>query len=235
MTPHVYSQETWLVTGATRGIGLAVTALHLQRGGTVIASYRAEPSVALQRLYGQFPNRLKLLAWDLRNVPAPQAIQSVVDRPIDVLFGNGAIFGPRNPSFRSADYQAILDAVDVNALGIVRMADVFLPYLRNAPRPRIVAVSSLLGTTHRSGSGSLGYRLSKAALNIAMQTIAAELAPENITCACLCPGWVRTAMGGTNGELSPEESAHLLITNTDTLQTSSEPVFLAPNNTRLSW
>ncbi|MDU8912166.1 SDR family NAD(P)-dependent oxidoreductase [Aestuariicoccus sp. MJ-SS9] len=227
---------TWLITGATRGIGLAVTAAHLARGGSAIATHRAAPGAALDALAERHGGRLRLLAWDLRQPLSATAAEAVCDGPLEVLFGNAAIYGPRGLSFPGGpDYDGLKDAFDVNALGVIRMVEAFVPHMEGAANPRIVAVTSLMGTAAKAGPKGLGYRISKAALNMAMQVIAAELQGRHIATACLRPGHVRTDMGGPNGAIAPEESAAALLAVTDALSYRPAPQFLDLTGEPLAW
>lgn len=226
--------ETWLITGANRGIGLALARAHLARGGRVIATHRREaPGPGLDAL-SEDSDRLSLLRWDLREPPDPARLAPLPDR-IDVICANAGIFGPRDPSAFGLDQAGLREAFEVNALGTLRTVETFLPRLRTAPRPRIVALTSLMGTASRAGRGSLGYRMSKAAMNMAMQVMAAELAPEGIALACLRPGHVRTRMGGETGALSPAQSAAALLALVDGLQPGPGARLLDIDGTPLPW
>lgn len=136
---------------------------------------------------------------------------------LDLLLGNGAVYGTRSRSFRPVDEDDLRDAFDVNALGVVRMVNIFLPHLTTAPRPRILAVTSLMGTLSHPGTGCLADRMTKAAMNMAMQVMTAKLGPQGIGVACLRPGWVRTSMGGEDGTLSRAEGALGLLVVADAL------------------
>lgn len=227
---------TWLITGATRGIGLAATEAHLARGGRVIATHRnTEPGAALRALRDRAGTRLQLLAWDLRDRPDPHALAMALDGPIEVLFGNGAVYGPRGAALRDPDYAGMAEAFNVNALGVLRLVEAGLPHMDAAQNPRIVAITSLLGTLPKAGPNDPGYRMSKAALNMVMHVIAAELADRRITTACLRPGHVRTDMGGPRGALSPAESAAALIAVTDGLRYQPAPQLLDLTGDPLPW
>jgi NAD(P)-dependent dehydrogenase (short-subunit alcohol dehydrogenase family) len=227
--------ENWLVTGAARGIGLAVVQAHLARGGKVLACLRDTPTDGVAALVAEHGPRLRLLTFDLRDGAAILRAASEVDDPIDVLFNNAGIYGPRADSFRGLDGHGCLDAVDVNAFGALRVIDAFLPQLQKTARPRIVAVSSLMGAMGHPGTGSLAYRVSKAALNKAMQTVAEELRPLGVSVACLRPGAVTTRMNPRPGQMSPEESAAHLLARVDALTVTASPQFLDTTGAVLSW
>jgi NAD(P)-dependent dehydrogenase (short-subunit alcohol dehydrogenase family) len=87
------------------------------------------------------------------------------------------------------------------------LSEALVENLASSARRLIVTVSSDLGSLSGNASGgNLGYRVSKAAVNMVMRTLAVELKPRNISCVLLTPGWVRTDMGGSNAPLSPTQS-----------------------------
>ncbi|MEH6648374.1 SDR family oxidoreductase [Sulfitobacter sp.] len=133
------------------------------------------------------------------------------------------------------EYQGIKEAFDINALGILRMVEAFEPYLNDASHPRILALTSLMGTIAKANSGSLGCRMSKAALNMAMHVVAAELAPRRITTARLRLDHVRTSMAGPNGAISASESAAAIMGVFDKISYQSKPRFLDLTGDPLSW
>lgn len=229
------SQETWVVTGAARGIGLAVAGAHLQRGGRVLATHRGDKPATLQALENRFPGRLGTLRHDLRDVLAPDQVSPGAPLVVDVLFHNGGVYGPRTADFRNQDHAAVLDTIDTNALGLLRITEAILPHMASAPRPRIVAVSSLMGTLARIGRNDIAYRVSKAAMNMVFHVIAADLAATRIAMACLRPGHVRTDMGGPGGAISPAESAAAMLPVVDRLTFSAPPPFLDLTGEPLAW
>jgi NAD(P)-dependent dehydrogenase (short-subunit alcohol dehydrogenase family) len=105
------------------------------------------------------------------------------------------------------DYAEWLRTLEVNALAPFRLATALLPNLRLARRPRVVALSSQMGSLHRQSVGAFAYRSSKAALNKVMQVLALELSADGIVVCPVHPGWVRTDMGGASADISAPESA----------------------------
>src|SRR5262249_37452997 len=97
--------------------------------------------------------------------------------------------------------------MEVNALGPARVTQALLPNLRAGAGKTIVCITSGLGSLEMNTSGGFyGYRESKAALNMFVRSIAAELAGEGFTCIAMSPGWGKPDMGGPNAELTPEDS-----------------------------
>lgn len=227
--------ETWLVTGAGRGIGLGLAGAHLARGGRVLASCRGAPSPELAELKSSYPNRLAVLDFDVRDTDAIERAAGTMAESIDVIINNAGVYGPREPGFREFVTAGALEAFNINALGPMRVTAAFLPHLQQASRPRVVAISSLMGTMTKPGTGSLAYRMSKAALNRAMLAIGEELAPDGIAVACLRPGHVRTAMTTPSATMSPDESAAGLLSVIDALDTIGHTTFIDVTGALLNW
>ncbi|MEO0342337.1 MAG: SDR family NAD(P)-dependent oxidoreductase [Pseudomonadota bacterium] len=228
------AQGVWVVSGTSRGIGLAMVRALLERGTPVLAIYRDKPGNALSEIAEQ-DERLSLLRWDLVHPADPTAIEQVVQAPVEVLFCNAGVFGPQPGNLQDKEFDGMRHAFDVNALGTLRMIEAFLPWMKEADWPRIAAVTSLLGTMPRSGPGALGYRMSKAALNVAMVSLAHELKPLGVTTVCLRPGWVKTQMGGPNGKMSPMDSARVMLSVMDNLDRQAGPQLLDTDGSVLPW
>ena len=227
--------ETWLITGAGRGIGFALTQAHLRRGGRVLASVRGSHSPGLAELITTYSDRLSVFNFDVRDADAIACATRAVPEPIDVIINNAGVFGPREPSFRVLDSAGAIEAFEVNALGPMKVTAAFLTQLTQAPRPRVVAVSSLMGAMATPGTGSIAYRISKAALNRAMIAIGEELAPYGIAVACLRPGHVRTDMTSQSAPMTPDESAAGLLSVIDALSPAGRTTFLDVTGAQLSW
>ena len=140
----------------------------------------------------------------------------------------------------SVDPATILDAVDVNVAGPLRMAQALLPMLLAAPSPLIVNVSSRLGSLTAQAAGdfaerrtSYAYRVSKAAQNMLTIALAHEFAGR-VRCWAVHPGSLTTAMGGADATTGPREAAARLARLLDSADTSS-PRFLSLDGPDLRW
>jgi NAD(P)-dependent dehydrogenase (short-subunit alcohol dehydrogenase family) len=208
--------EVILVTGANRGIGLALTKVLLANGHVVIAGCRRPRQAAeLNQLVLSHPETLDLIECNLDSEEElrPAAEASLKRRKkLDVLVNNAGIMPEAgNESILNIDLGLLWQAFNTNVLGMVRVIRAFYPLLGQSERPRIVNVSSSLGSiSTRKGHDHYAYSASKAALNMLTRTIASELAPKAVTTVAISPGWVRTEMGGEQATLSPEESAQTL-------------------------
>ncbi|WP_158258043.1 SDR family oxidoreductase [Sphingopyxis lindanitolerans] len=180
---------TILVTGASRGIGFEISRAFLRRGHHVIATCR-DPDNAhdLQALEGV----LEIHALDVGD-PASIAhcADSLADRAIDILVNNAGI-AYRDTRIGHLDYAAWRRVLDINLLAPVAVLEAFLPHLLRGEGRKAVAISSSLGSITRAGGGNYFYRTSKAALNMAMRSIGADLAQQGVTVAVVSPGFVDT-------------------------------------------
>jgi NAD(P)-dependent dehydrogenase (short-subunit alcohol dehydrogenase family) len=225
--------EVYLVTGANRGIGLALTRTLLNGGNIVIAACRRpENPGALTRLRNQYPDSLDVVKCDLAKETELIAVAAqALDRrkKLDVIVNNGAIMPEQgSESILEIDLNLFATAFDINVIGQVRVIRAFFPMLIRSDRPRVVNVSSGLGSiSDREGYDYYVYATSKAALNMLTRSIAFELGPKRITTVAVSPGWVRTDMGGETAPLSPDESARSLAATIAKLSPEQNGQFLS--------
>lgn len=202
----------WLVAGASRGIGLELARRLVIEGEQVTASLRAgSRRVDLESALAPAGDRARIIEFDTRDEAQIRAAAALVQEPVDVLMINAGAYGPQRQSTLDMDFPGALDLLSTNALGPLRVAQAFLPQVRRGERPRIIFMSSVLGSMALSGTFNVGYRASKAALNKITQCLAEDLRAEGITVLSLHPGWVRTDMGGPNATLSVAESVDAII------------------------
>jgi NAD(P)-dependent dehydrogenase (short-subunit alcohol dehydrogenase family) len=154
---------------------------------------------------------------------------------VDFLVHNAAV-GSAGPPADRLDPAEILRTLDVNAVGPVRVTEAILDNVRAGSRRTIVGMSSGLGSlSHNDSGGWVAYRISKAALNMYVRTLAVELAREGFTCMLLDPGWVRTDMGGPNGPTSPEDAARMVVDRIERLTPSDTGRFLDRRGRDVPW
>jgi NAD(P)-dependent dehydrogenase (short-subunit alcohol dehydrogenase family) len=220
--PKKETRETWLVTGANRGIGLAFAEALSSRGDSVIATAR-HPTKArdLERL-GVRVEQLDVA--DERSVA--DLARRMSGEPLGVLVNNAGI-GDDGPPFPRLTMKDLEETFRVNTIGPAAVSQALLPNLRAGKRRTIVNLSSGLGSVSENDSGGwIAYRVSKAALNQLTRSMAADLKRERFICVVICPGWVRTDMGGSNASLSPGDSVASMLRVIDRLTPADTSRFL---------
>lgn len=225
------------ITGAGRGVGLALARACAARGDRVFAGvHGGAPDL------GAGITSLVLDVADLATVTA--CAQTIADSAgsVDVVFNNAAILGPLDKgTVGDLDYAAMARVFDVNALGPLRVAQSFWPLLEKGREKLIVNVSSEAGSIAGCGrDGWFGYGMSKAALNMASAQFHNAIRPQGGRVLVVHPGWVRTYMQGKLDEaadLSPEESAGgiLSVVASRGAESHSRPLYLQWNGEALSW
>jgi NAD(P)-dependent dehydrogenase (short-subunit alcohol dehydrogenase family) len=206
-------QRIAVVTGADRGLGLALCMGLLDRGWRVYAGQYMPDWPKLSALAEAHPDALRLIPLDVSSTfsvqAAARAVAAEVDH-VDLLINNAGITGGKGELRAEIDEGAMHRAYDVNAIGPIRVVDAFLP-LTDAGMRRLAFVSSeagSIGRCHRQAQ--LGYCMSKAALNMAVKIMFNRLRPEGYTFRLYHPGWMRTYMSGKknpNADMEPEEAA----------------------------
>ncbi|MCB9613135.1 MAG: SDR family oxidoreductase [Sandaracinus sp.] len=223
-----------VVTGATRGIGLALTDHLLRRGDEVIATFRDDEG--RRRLEALDPRRGRLLprALEVRDVASIARFAASLDASsVDVVIHSAGIMGAAR--LQDVTSEEWLDVLSVNVLGPFHVTTALLPNLRKSARPRVITLSSLMSCLHRKTSGHYAYRSSKAAMNKVMQLLATDLASEGIVVCPVNPGWVRTDMGGPDAPLSVDESARGLLSLVDRLTPEDSGRLWQWDGTELAW
>ncbi len=200
--------ETVLITGANRGIGLALVSRYLAAGNHVLATCRS-PDLATDLKSLQEQNaKLEVLPLETTSEVQTQKLAAHLSgRPIDVLINNAGVMGGDRQGLKNMDYAAWADAFAVNTMAPFRLSVALLENLLAAERPRIITVSSQMGALARQSKGALIYRSSKAAANKTMQVMALELEAQGVIVCPVHPGWVQTDMGGAQADITPAQSA----------------------------
>jgi NAD(P)-dependent dehydrogenase (short-subunit alcohol dehydrogenase family) len=210
-----------LVTGANRGLGLA-TGLALARTGYEVVM-TARDLAALERVVGQQEVQglhLHLQCCDVSEDASVAALAAWFAKSfsqLDALINNAGAILDRNPGpyggagILDASMASLQQSFNLNTLGALRMIQAFMPFLKKSPAGRIVNVSSGMGGLSEMGAFWPGYRMSKAAMNAVTRMLHAELAAGRIKVNSVCPGWVRTDMGGPEAARSIDEGIQGII------------------------
>lgn len=203
-----------LVTGANRGIGFAIAKGLLQKGHTVIATSRSEVTgTAAVRKLSAFGNVVycQLDVNDPKNIQDCYHFLESTYGKLDILVNNAGINYDTWQTVEDADLIEVRETLETNFLAPWQLTQNLLPLLKRATSASVVNVSSGAGLLSSQTGGTPGYSLSKLALNGLTLQLANRLKPYNILVNSVCPGWVRTAMGGDSATKSPEEGADTIV------------------------
>ncbi len=229
-----------VVTGASQGLGLGFARHWLEAGNQIFAlSRRAEEESTLSELAARHPgalHRRKCDVSDPQSVHAAAAAVAASWDSVDVLVNNAGIYGPKDSGLEDLDLADVRRVFEINTLGPVLVTRALLPLLRKGRDPRVVHVTSLMGSLADNASGgAYPYRMSKAALNMAARNMAHELASGGVICTVIHPGWVRTGMGGAGAPLTVDESVPAMTKTIEGLTTRHSGGFFDRHGDRLPW
>ena len=208
-----------VVTGGNRGMGLATCKVLAERGYHVLLGCRnlenGEQAARDLREKELSVEAVKLDVASLEDINALAIYLSDKHGRVDVLINNAGILidGQLGEAASICDASAdtLKKCFEVNTVGPVMLINALLPLMRQSGSANIVNISSGMGQLSDMGGQYAGYRISKTALNAVTAIFAAELEGSGITINAVCPGWVRTDMGGSNAERTLEEGVDTTI------------------------
>jgi NAD(P)-dependent dehydrogenase (short-subunit alcohol dehydrogenase family) len=200
-----------VVTGANRGIGLEICRQLAQAGMHVILTARDEAKgKAAAKKLGVESHPL-----DVDSDESVKAFARWIEDThgrCDVLVNNaGVMLDPRGSRVLDSKIETYRDTLETNLLGPLRMIQAIAPLMKKQGYGRIVNMSSGQGQLSEMGVGTPAYRVSKTALNALTRTTAADLHGTGILVNAMCPGWVRTDMGGSGAPRSVEQGADTAV------------------------
>lgn len=223
--------STVLITGANRGIGLALTEFYRARGFDVIAVCRSA-SQALIDSGAKVIDGVDLSDRAAIAALAPRVADLLKGEKLSLLINNAGIF--ENETLPGLDLSAIERQFAINALAPLALTDALLGLLSDSSK--IAFITSRMGSISDNGSGAYyGYRMSKAALNAGAVSLARDLAPRGISVAILHPGFVQTQMVNFAGDISAPVAAERLATRISELTPETSGGFWHSNGERLPW
>lgn len=196
-----------LVTGANRGIGKQITLDLLELGCKVYACARS-----LAKLETAFiePNpNLVFVEMDVNDESSVEKASTKI-KSVDVVINNAGV-GVGNYGLENANLEEVKQMFETNFFGPMRVNKYFIPHLKSSDDGRIINISSQMGGINALMGGYAGYRLSKAALNTQTILLANELKPYGIKVNSMCPGWVKTDMGGAGAPRDVKQGADTAV------------------------
>jgi len=204
-----------LVTGANRGIGNEICRQLANKDIFVILTARdLKKGEAATKKIDSSGTRIVFYQLDVANVESIEQIKTFVEEKfgkLDILINNAAIYIDGSSSATSVNPDIVRQSFETNVMGPLMLCQAFIPLMRKNRFGRIVNISSGMGAFSSLGGGYAGYRISKTALNAMTKILAAEVAGKNISINSMCPGWVRTDMGGIAASRNVEKGAETAI------------------------
>lgn len=218
---------TVVITGANRGIGLEFVKQYMAKGDKVIALCR-NTSDALSQSGAKVIDKV--------DVGNPECLEKILptlkDVKIDLLINNAGVLATEsldNMSAKTIEYQ-----MRVNALGPVLVTQLLKEQLVEGAK--VALITSRMGSmTDNTSGGYYGYRMSKAALNMAGVSLAHDLKDQGVAVALLHPGYVQTEMVNNNGDISPAVAVERLMQRIEQLNISNSGTFWHSNGEVLPW
>jgi NAD(P)-dependent dehydrogenase (short-subunit alcohol dehydrogenase family) len=209
--------KTVLITGANRGLGFEfVQQLSAKKYQIYCCCRDLSKCSELMILGKRFPY-IKIFQVDITEVDAVAAlVDELKQKPIDILIHNAGIYTKQQTaSGQEVEYigaaeislSALQQSLATNAIAPLKLTEALIPNLCLGKDKKVVAISSIMGSIANNDSGgSVAYRMSKAALNAAMHTLALDCKELGLSVLLLHPGWVKTQMGTEAAPLTPAES-----------------------------
>lgn len=207
-----------MITGANRGLGFEAARLFLENGYRVVFAGRSSAALEnARRALDHEGNKSSIFVLDMTSANQIQSAPELLEAAgiqIDVLVNNAGVF-PRDGD----PLDGLSLALQTNVTGAVALTLALSDHLLHAPQPRVVMVSSSLGSFGKCAGNDaplaeksfLAYQTSKAALNMATVCLAKQFAATPLIINAISPGWCRTDMGGENAPRSPGEGAEVIF------------------------
>ncbi|KAK9719116.1 hypothetical protein K7432_004981 [Basidiobolus ranarum] len=234
--------STYVVTGASRGLGLEYVRQILQKNGARVFACCRNPSSAAQldELKRTSGNRLSIHKLDVTDEKSVKTsvdeISKLADEGIDVLINNaGALISTDGlTKIKKTELESMFAT---NVSGPVIVAQEFIPLLERGKKKQIINISSDLGSIgcNTNVPFTMGYGVSKAALNMVTACLAKELGEKNFTVISLHPGWVQTDMGGENADITTEQSIAGMLKVVDGLSNPDNGKFFSYDGSAMPW
>jgi len=228
------------ITGARRGLGLALVRVFLAEGDRVYAGLRGE-SPDFSRLLDRYPSSLHPIVLDVTDESTIRAAAREVAGDVDgldVLVNNAAVLerATSAQTIEQLDFECMRATLDVNLYGALRVLKHFFPLVTARPGAVIVNVSSEAASlADCTRDAWYDYCISKVGLNMASRILQNHLRGSSIKVLAVHPGWMNTSMGGTEAPREPEESARSILALTRRSWAMDDPIFVDSDGNPLRW
>lgn len=204
-----------VVTGGNRGIGFETCRQLAKQGIQVILTSREEPKgkAAAEKLQAEGLD-VSYYSLDVTDADSVQRLAQFIKSEygqLDILINNAGVLIDSSDSILNTKFDTLHQTIDTNLYGPFLLCQALIPLMEKHKYGRIVNVSSGAGQLSDMNSGYPSYRISKTALNALTRVLGNELKGTNILVNSVCPGWVKTDMGGANASRTPEQGADTIV------------------------
>jgi NAD(P)-dependent dehydrogenase (short-subunit alcohol dehydrogenase family) len=203
-----------LVTGANRGLGLALAQTGAERGHHIIAGVRDVRQGEDKLSDFEFSKSISIVPLDVTNEDSVIRAENFVKEQfgsIDAIINNAGILLERDKTIEELNLDQVQVSFDVNLFGPMRVVKYFLPLLIMGDSKTIINISSEAGSFDNAYGGDYAYAGSKTALNMFSQQLSKYVNGNNIQVYAVHPGWIKTDMGGDNAPGNPHDTANGIL------------------------
>ena len=204
-----------VVTGGNRGIGFETCRQLAKQGIQVILTSResAKGKAAAEKLQAEGLD-VSYYSLDVTDADSVQRLAQFIKNEygqLDILINNAGVLLDSSDSVLNTKFDTLHQTIDTNLYGPFLLCQALIPLMEKHKYGRIVNVSSGAGQLSDMNSGYPSYRISKTALNGLTRILGNELKDTNILVNSVCPGWVKTDMGGANASRTPAQGADTIV------------------------
>ena len=222
---------TIMITGASRGLGLEFARQFYSEECRVIATCR-NPKKANEL------NAIGDIDVHSLDVTDDRSVANLADKlrgeNIDILINNAGVIGQRD-GFGRLDYDIWAETMDTNVFGPMRVAEAFRDNVMNSKKKQMIFITSRMGSITEAVPNAYVYRSSKAALNMAVKCLSAELAEQGLIAVLFHPGHVQTDMGGQAAPVTPHTSIEGMKNQIVALTRDDNGRFLSYDGHQIPW
>jgi NAD(P)-dependent dehydrogenase (short-subunit alcohol dehydrogenase family) len=235
--------ERILITGANRGVGFALVKQYIASGDVqIFATCRTpERATELNALADQHAGEIIVVPLDINDEASIEASVKLVEQQtsaLDVVINNAGIYpkgAHQSSSLGQLSLADVAEVVNTNSVSPLIVSQAYRHLLKQGNTPRLVMISSQMGSLNLAGSGAYAYRMSKASMNMAAVTLSQDSQMSGVIVVTTHPGWVQTDMGGAGASITPTESASGLKALIDGLTASDNGKFYRWDGSEHAW
>ena len=222
---------TIMITGASRGLGLEFARQFYSKECKVIATCRNPKNANELNAIGD----IDIHSLDVTD---DKSVANLADKlrgeNIDILINNAGVIGQRD-GFGSLDYDIWAETMDTNVFGPMRIAEAFRDNVMNSEKKQMIFITSRMGSITEAVPNAYVYRSSKAALNMAVKCLSAELEQQGLIAVLFHPGHVQTDMGGQAAPVTPQKSIEGMKNQIVALTHDDNGRFLSYDGRQIPW